>query len=358
MIAEVCAGIPSDLFGARHMEREMPPPQYLGNKYKLLDWIKRFAPPPEGAMLDGFGGSQSVAFEMKKSGFAVHTADFLSFCHQTGIALIENKSATLQAGDVDILFADNPARRSVMQNFKDVFFTEAECVFLDNFRANVDGLRCPHKRALALAVMCRSLTRKTTMGHFAHLRAMDYARDPARVRRNPSLARSVRELFLKLLPQYNAAVFDNSKDNKSYRENILDLLPAIADAVDWAYFDPPYCKSHSDYQAFYHLLETFVENWEDRQFINGTRRYYPPRRGGFDRVGEVEESFRRLFELSHDIPYWLISYNNRSAPAVETLAHMARRHKKEVRVEEKAYETSRGGRGSVRGSREYLLICR
>ena len=350
-----------ELFSGKAAERfrapEMPPPQYLGAKYKLLDWIGQYFPADGGVALDGFGGSQSVAFQIKKAGFAVHTNDFLSFCHQSGAALIENKDAVLEAQEAEALFADNPNRRGVMRRFKDIFFTAAECVLLDNFRANADRLSCPHKRALALAAMCRSLTRKTIMGHFAHLRAMEYARDPARVKRNPSIVRGLRELFMDILPGYNAAVFDNGKNNKSHRENILDLLPKIAGEIDWAYYDPPYCKSHADYQAFYHLLETFVENWEDKRFINGNRRYYPPRKSGFDRVGEVAESFRRLFELSHDIPCWLVSYNDRSTPAADTLAHMARRHKKKVRIEEKIYRASRGGKGSVRGSREYLLVC-
>jgi len=63
-----------------------------------------------------------------------------------------------------------------------------------------------------------------------------------------------------------------------------------------------------------------------------------------------------LFALSDEISRWLVSYNDRSAPSIEALVKMASRHKK-VRVEEKPYRTSRGGKGSVAGSREYLLIC-
>ena len=336
---------------------QMPQPQYLGAKYQLLNWLTKHMPINGGVMLDGFGGSQSVAYAMKKMGFAVHTNDFLNFCHQSGIALVANKSAILNKDDVAMLFADNPRRRKIMIRFKNIFFAESECVLLDNFRTNADQFSCPHKRALALAIMCRSLTRKTIMGHFAHLRAMEYARNPLRVKRNPSIARNIHDLFLALLPQYNAAVFDNGQDNKSHHGNILEVLPSLADAdLDLVYYDPPYCQSHADYQAFYHLLETFVEAWEDKTFINGNQRYHPPRPSGFDKVGDVENSFRRLFALSDDIPYWLISYNDRSTPTVETLAQMARRHKK-VRIEEKIYHTSRGGKGSVSGSREFLLIC-
>ncbi len=176
-------------------------------------------------------------------------------------------------------------------------------------------------------------------------------------KRNPSIARPIRDLFMELLPNYNTAIFDNGKENKSYNENILELLPNLPTSkIDLAYYDPPYCNSHADYQAFYHLLETFIKCWSDKAFINRNQRYHPPRYSGFDKTADIKHSFRQLFALSDEIPYWLISYNDRSLPKIETLVRMAKRHKS-VRVEEKFYKTSRGGKGSVSGSREYLLIC-
>ena len=342
-----------------NLRRRMPPPQYLGAKYKLLPWLCAFIPDGVESVLDGFSGSQSFAYHMKKCGHTVHSNDFLAFCHTQGIALIENKQATLSDDDLEILFCENNNRADTMRRFSGIFFAEQESVFLDNFRANVESLDCPHKRALALAVMCRSLTRKTTMGHFAHLQAIPYAKNPARVKRNPSIAKPIRDLFIALLPEYNAAIFDNGMDNKSHHGNILDLLPKLREAnIDLAYYDPPYCNSHADYQSFYHLLETFVENWGDgdKEFINRNRRYHPPRHSGFDKPSGIENSFRRLFECSDEIPHWLISYNDRSLPKIDALAGMAKRHKS-VRVEEKTYAASRGGRGSVSGSREYLIVC-
>ena len=337
--------------------RKMPAPQYLGAKYKFLPWIFDFIPEGTSTVLDGFSGSQSFAFEAKKRGYTVHTNDFLRFCHMGGFALIENKHSLLTQEDLTVLFSGNDHRDEHMIRFKDIFFVEPECILLDNFRANVEHLDCPYKRALSLTIMCRSLTRKTIMGHFAHLRAIPYARNPKRVKRNPSIARPIRDLFIELLPAYDSAVFDNGKKNQSYCENILELLPNLsANPPDLAYYDPPYCGSHADYQAFYHLLETFVERWSDKTFINRTQRYYPPRYSGFDKITDIEHSFRKLFALSHEISHWLISYNDRSLPKIETLVAMAKHHKS-VRVEEKLYQNSRGGRGSVSGSREYLLVC-
>ncbi len=341
--------------GEIYQHYKMPQPQYLGSKYKLLEWITNFIPTGVQSVLDGFGRSQSVAFEFKKLGFQVTTNDFLNFCHQTGIALIENKDILFTDEDIKKLFTLNANKRSVMSNYKDIFFSDKECILLDNLRWNIDLIECKYKKAIAFAVINRSLTRKTIMGHFAHTKAIAYANNPERIKRNPSIAKCISELFLDLIDEYNAAIFNNGMENISYNQNILDLLPNLQD-IDLVYYDPPYCSSHSDYQSFYHLLETFVENWTEKDFINGTKRYYPARYSGFDKVKDIKESFHQLFELSRNIPYWLISYNNRSVPEINELVKMISQYRV-VEIKERIYKTSRGGRGSVSGSKEYILFC-
>ena len=199
------------------------------------------------------------------------------------------------------------------------------------------------------------MTRKVTMGHFAHKQALNYANNPERIKRNRSLIRPLKDMFIELLPEYNAAVFDNGKENYSFNENILDLLPKLND-IDLAYFDPPYCSSHADYQSFYHLLETFVEYWKDKTFVNGIKRYEPKRFSGFDKSTEILSNLKKLFENSQKIPNWLVSYNDRSYPDVETIVSLISQYRK-VKVERKLYRADRGGKGSVAGSNEILIVC-
>lgn len=315
-------------------------------------------PKDANTVLDAFSGSQSIAYVFKLLGKRVISNDFLRFNHVIGKALIENSKYTLDKQDVDILFSgnENPDEFDLMEKlFAGLFFQSEEAAFVDSFRSNVHRLDNPYKQALALAVMCRSMTRKVTMGHFAHTQALAYAADSARIKRNRSLIRPLKSLFMDLLPEYNAAIFDNAQENVSYHANILDILPHLS-GIDLAYFDPPYCNSHADYQSFYHLLETYVEYWKDKQFVNGTKRYEPKRYSGFDKNSEVLANFRLLFELANDIPTWLISYNNRSYPDIDTVIDLIRPFRK-VRVEQKTYSAGRGGKGSVAGSSEILLIC-
>lgn len=344
--------------GTEYLEYKFPMPQYLGAKYIHRGWIAQHVPEDAVTVLDAFAGSQTMAFVFKQQGKKVIANDFLKFSTLIGKALVENPCYTLGQDDIDILFSENadPARFNLMQQlFSGLFFLPADAAFADNFRSNVQRLDNEYKQALALSVMNRSMTRKVTMGHFAHTQALSYAADPARVKRNRSLTRPLKDLFLDLLPEYNAAVFDNGQANVSYNENILGLLPCLKD-VDVAYFDPPYCDSHADYQSFYHLLETYTEYWKDKKFVNGTRRYEPKRYSGFDKKNEAIGNLRLMFELSRDIPLWLVSYNDRSYPDIDTLVDIIKPFRN-VKVEKKTYSSGRGGKGSVAGSSEILLVC-
>ena len=346
------------LFSDYYLNYKFPEPQYLGSKYIHRAWIEQFIPVDTEVVLDAFGGSQSIAYLMKQLGKTTYTNDFFNFNYQIGKALIENAGELLTKEDIDILFSQNhnPSEYNLMEGlFSNLFFCPEEAALLDSFRSNVPRLQNTFKQALSLSVMCRSITRKVTMGHFAHTQALKYAADPIRVKRNRSLIRPVRDIFLDILPDYNAAVFNNQKSNKSFHKNILELLPTLSN-IDLVYFDPPYCNSHADYQSFYHLLETFVEYWRDKEFVNGIKRYEPKRYSGFDKSSEAICSFKLLFKRAQHIPTWLVSYNDRSYPDINTMIEMIEPYRN-VRVEHKKYTNGRGGKGSVAGSSEILLIC-
>lgn len=343
----------------KYLNFQFPEPQYLGAKHTLLPWISKFIPQDTKIALDAFSGSQSVAYFLKQSGYKTITNDFLNFNNQIGKALIENCKETLNKEDVEILLQDASSKSdyTLMEEvFTGVFFQKSDAQFIDNFRANIPLLSNKYKQALAFAVMNRSLTRKITMGHFAHTQALNYASNPERIKRNRSLVRPIKELFLEMLPKYNNAIFDNTQENVSYNENVLNLIPRLNN-VDLVYFDPPYCNSHADYQSFYHLLETYTEYWTDKQFINGTKRYEPKYHSGFDKKMIAIESIEKLFEISENIPNWLISYNNRSYPDIQVFEKMIKKHRN-VSIEYKTYENGRGGKGSVAGSKEILFVCK
>ena len=115
--------------------------------------------------------------------------------------------------------------------------------------------------------------------------------------------------------------------------------------------------SHSDYQAFYHLLETFCRYWTNKQFTGGTKRYSPALLTGFDKKATVVQAFQTLFKLSSNIPLWLISYNDRSYPSVQEFEQLLQTTQRKITVQRYQYTNSRGGKGSVKGSHEVLFIA-
>ena len=235
-----------------YFHHKFPEPQYLGAKYIWLSWLNKFIPKNITIALDAFAGSQSVAYLFKQRGIKTITNDFLNFNNQIGKSLIENSNVRLSNEDYDFIVSNEPKNLEdykLFQNtYSDVFFDDEQASFLDKVRSNIECFDDLYKKALAITLINRSLTRKVTMGHFAHTQAINYANNPERVRRNPNLAKHIKEIFKELMPIYNQAIFDNGQDNISYNENIVDLLPKF-DKVDLAYFDPPYCDSHADYQA-------------------------------------------------------------------------------------------------------------
>lgn len=346
----------TNLFGDSLKLHKFPKTQYLGSKERLVKWIYNNTPKEIENFLDAFSGTSVVGYYFKNKGKRVIVNDFLKFNFHIGKALIENKNVTLNNDDITLLFSQNKKAGSLIEDiFTDVFFERDQALLLDNFRANINLLDNEYKRSLALVIMNRALTRKVLLGHFAHLSALRYSKDPKRVKRNPTIARPLNDLFRKLVPEYNNAIFDNKKDNEVYCEDTIQLIPKLKN-VDLVYFDPPYCGCHPDYQAFYHFLETFVEYWKDKEFINGTKQYFPKKESGFVRKEEIIDSFKKLFSASRHVPYWLISYNSKSYPEKETMIDLINQYKK-VKVFEHEYQNHYGGKGSKKGTKEYLFYC-
>lgn len=332
---------------------QFPQPQYLGNKYKFLDWIVSHIPKDAKTVIDAFGGSQTVAYRLKQLNYKVITNDFLNYSYRIGKALIENNKYTLTNNDLKVLFSKNANTQKfnlISNVFTNIFFDEKDANFLDSFRSHICELN-PYKRALALTVMTRAMTRKVPLGHFAHTMTFKYRNDEKRIKRNRSLIIPVKDIFLSLLPKYNSAIFDNHKNNIALNYDIFNLNKT----ADCIYFDPPYCGSHADYQSFYHVLETYCKYWK-KDFVNSTNMYYPKRISHFTKKSEVLQSFKKIFKKFQNIKYWLISYNNNSYPDINTLTNIISQYKNPI-VFEKEYKNSVGGKGSIKGSSEILILC-
>ena len=345
-----------NLFESELKPHTLPKTQYLGSKQKLAEWIYCCAPKNITTMVDAFSGTSAVGYYFKTQGKQIIANDFLKFNYHIGQALIENKNITLTTEDIHFLLQKNKTSDNFIEKtFTGVFFEKKQAQFLDNFHANVEKLSNKYKKSLAFTIINRALTRKILLGHFAHLKALDYSKNIKRIKRNPTIIRPIKELFLELVTEYNNAVFDNGRENKMYCKDTVSFIQTIQ-GIDLVYFDPPYYGCHPDYQAFYHFLETYVEYWKYKKFINSTKQYFPKKKSGFTKKNEIIYSFKKLFQNSRHIPYWLISYNSKSYPDKETMTALIKKHRR-VEVFEHEYQNHYGGKGSRQGTKEYLFLC-
>ena len=171
------------LYGDTYTIPQFPRTQYLGSKERLVQWILSLAPKDISTVFDAFSGSSVVGYYFKALGYKVYSNDFLKCNSLIVKALIENQRTTLDTQDIDILLDESTEADDLIETvFTDVFFERDQAQFLDKFRANAEKLGDEYKTALALVLMNRSLTRKVTLGHFAHLSAIRYSRDPEKNR--------------------------------------------------------------------------------------------------------------------------------------------------------------------------------
>ena len=331
--------------------KKFPTTQYLGSKQKLIEWIINRTPKVD-SILDAFSGSGVVSYYFKRKGVKVLSNDFLRSSFYYSKALIENNKTTLSKEDVNMLLSENKSKKNYVEsNFADFFYTREECIFIDNLIANIEKLDDQYKRALALSCLIRTCIQKIPGGKFR--RNLLKYRDKNFKHYRPKFIRDIKETFLSFVNKFNAAVFDNGKENKAYNDNIFDLIKNIK--TDAIYFDPPYGGSGFDYEKDYFFIELIAKYYgQINEFFGKSKVYKDLQFSGFNKNHLLLESFDNLFSSAKHIPLWIISYNNRSLPKFEEFTDLIKKYKKISQVYEKEYHYKIG---DSKGLKEYLFIC-
>jgi len=121
------------------------PSNYVGSKRRILlhiwDTIDKYDIQFDSAF-DAFSGSAMVSLLFKLMNKQVVCNDLLTSSAITAICLLENTDIPLTPEDIHFLVTNEPEGQGtfVMDNYKDRFFTENECKFLDKYRRNIELL--------------------------------------------------------------------------------------------------------------------------------------------------------------------------------------------------------------------------
>ena len=315
---------------------KFPRTRYMGSKQKLLEFIyenvKDFK---VSKVLDAFSGSGSVASLFKVMGKEVHANDFMMYSYIIAKATIENNTQKLNGGDVEILLkGENSHHDFISKTFNGLFFNDEDNNFLDQTYANIQLLKDPYKKALALAALARSCVKKRPRGIFTYtgMRYNDGRKD---------LRMSLQEQFLSSIELLNNAIMENKKNNKAFNEDVFKLKDEDYDLV---YIDPPYCSIHSDndYSRRYHFVEGLMSNWSHVKINHGTKtkkfnKFITP----FDSKTTVYDAFDKLFaKFKNSI--LVVSYSSNSLPTLNEMVKIMKKYKSKVLVKKIDHEYSFG----------------
>ncbi len=330
--------------------------RYMGSKYKLVPWLhETFKDLEFDSALDAFSGSGVVSYLLKAMGKEVYSNDFLTFSSTITKALVENNSTYLDKSDLEILLnMEVKSDNFIETTYANIFFTRDELKFLDKISHNILGLQSTHKKALALTALFRSCLKKQPRGVFTISGNLEKYDDGRR-----DLKLSLREHFNEQVSINNKVVFDNSKNNISYNENIFELKNSTLNP-DLVYLDPPYVPSSDDncYIKRYHFLEGLSKYWLGEKIMYETKvkkisKKYTP----FSYKKSAINAFEVLFNQFSKSTL-VLSYSSNAFPDLDTLVSLMKNEKFSVEIKTKPYRYNFGNHSNALRSNvlEYLII--
>ena len=324
--------------------------RYLGNKYKLLDFIKSTVNKECSAIntvADIFAGTGSVAsaFSDKK----LITNDLLYFnyiCHVAWFGAQKYDKEKI----IDLVCFYNavqPDEENYMsENFSDTFFSAADCRKIGFIREDIeskyknDQINARERAILITSLLYAMDKIANTCGHYdAYIRNAEFCR---RI-----------ELAVPL------ASNDNNENNQCYNEDANELVHRIE--ADLVYIDPPY--NSRQYCDSYHLLEN-VARWEKPKVSGVALKMDRSKLKSDYCTSNATQAFEDL--VSHiKAKYILLSYNNMASKGndrsnakisdADIMRILSRKGR--VKVFSESHKAFSAGKSNITGNEERLFLC-
>lgn len=324
--------------------------RYLGNKYKLLDFITdTVARECSGinTVADIFAGTGSVAsaFADKK----LITNDFLYFNYICHIAWFGSEKYDDAKIEQLVLYYNDviPTDENYMsEHFADTFFSLEDCRKIGFIREDIENrFRAKtineRERAILITSLLYAMDKiANTCGHYdAYIKGAEFTR------------------HLELSIPF--ASNDNNQNNQCYNEDANRLVERIE--ADLIYIDPPY--NSRQYCDAYHLLEN-VARWE-KPTVSGVALKMDRTKLKSDYcTSNATKAFEDLISKIK-AKYILLSYNNmaekgngRSNAKIsdsDIMRILSRKGK--VKVFSESYRAFSAGKSDIKDNEERLFLC-
>lgn len=328
--------------------------RYLGNKYKLLPFIRQVVDNEcenINSVFDVFSGTGSVAYDFRDKQLFVN--DMMYSNYVAAVTWFSPEEVDLKKLERYITFYNNYDASNednyMSQNFADTYFSKLVCQKIGFIRDNIEsewkeGKVNFRERAAIITSMIYAMDRiANTYGHYD-----SFIRN--------SRFQELKDDFILRIPDINYTL---NQGNQCFNEDSNNLAPRIE--CDLAYLDPPY--NSRNYCDAYHLLEN-VALWKKPKVVGIARK--------MDRSAMKSEYCKSTANVALEdlvnklhCRYILMSYNNngkslqmRSNAKIsdeEILRILGERG--EVRVFTTVYRPFSAGRGKNENNQERLFLC-
>ena len=324
--------------------------RYLGNKFKLLDFIIEVVNEncfDINTVADVFAGTGAVASAFTNR--TILTNDLLYSNYLCNVAWFGNEVARIYLLEklIEEYNINKPLEKNYMtENFSNTYFSEPDCSKIGIIREDIEQKYLTRiingrERAILVTSLIYGMDKiANTCGHYDAWRKS---------------ATFERQL---ILPMLNVPE-KNNKNNRCFNENANELVRHIR--ADLIYIDPPY--NSRQYSDTYHLLEN-IARWE-KPTVHGIARKMNRNKLKSDYCTiRATSAFKDLIDHCYS-RYILLSYNNmankgdaRSNARIndEDILRILNA-KGDVKIFAKKYRPFNAGKSDIHENEERLFLC-
>lgn len=324
--------------------------RYLGNKYKLLPFIKKVVNEEceeIKSIADIFAGTGAVSSAFTDK--VIITNDLMYSNFICNLAWFGSQSYNPQSIIDNIVYYNSfleTKENYMTKNFANTYFSFDDCSKIGFIRDDIEKKFLNRKinereRAILITSLLYAMDKiAKTCGHYdAYRKGTEF---------NTSL-----ELFVPL------AEVNNNSQNKCFNKDANELVKDIS--ADLVYIDPPY--NSRQYCDAYHLLEN-VARWEQPEVYGVARKMDRTKMKSKYCTQSATETFEDLIK-NIKAKYILFSYNNMATKgngrsnakiADEDIMRILQ-NKGSVKVFSENYKAFSAGKSNILDNAERLFLC-